>query len=203
MDARALIQLHLELECVRIVGDRMVRIPCDNPDDLYRFYIARTTSGYVRYYAHTLPTSVYRALQALPDEVAFSAPAKVMPLLARDQPCETIFQGRSYTFAEPPPPDSFPDTRWHNMGWEIRIGGETVARAWSSRENGQAAELAVETHPEHRRRGYARQVASAWAHYILAQGKIAFYSHRVSNAPSAALAQDLGVRQYIEDVGYL
>ena len=68
--------------------------------------------------------------------------------------------------------------------------------AWTSQESDQAAELAVETEPEYRRRGYARQVVAAWATHVLQENKVAFYSHEVDNTASEALARSLGVVQY-------
>ena len=65
-----------------------------------------------------------------------------------------------------------------------------------------AAELALEVLPEYRRRGYGRQVASAWANHIMQEGLVAFYSHLHDNLPSQALAQSLGVVQYAASAGY-
>jgi RimJ/RimL family protein N-acetyltransferase len=80
--------------------------------------------------------------------------------------------------------------------------GEPVSWAWSSRTNAKAAELAIETKPAFRRRGFARQVAAAWARYQLQQQKIAFYSHLHDNLPSRALAASLGVVHIMDVVGY-
>jgi predicted GNAT family acetyltransferase len=71
--------------------------------------------------------------------------------------------------------------------------GDVVARAFSARENSRAAELSVETTPAHRRRGFARQVAAAWAADVVSSDRIAFYSYDFANAASAALASSLRV----------
>jgi predicted GNAT family acetyltransferase len=72
----------------------------------------------------------------------------------------------------------------------------------SSRENEVAAEAWVETRPEHRRRGLARQVTAAWGHDLRRRGKIPFYSHRLENSASQAVARSLGLRQWKTEVAY-
>lgn len=50
----------------------------------------------------------------------------------------------------------------------------------------------VHTDLAHRRRGYAAQVASAWADGVTASGRVAFYSHLRDNHASRALPTRLG-----------
>ena len=71
-----------------------------------------------------------------------------------------------------------------------------MAWAWSQARSEQSAELAVEVLPEHRRRSYGRQVAAAWAHHVMKQGRIAFFSHVHGNTASRGLAESLGVVEY-------
>jgi predicted GNAT family acetyltransferase len=80
----------------------------------------------------------------------------------------------------------------------IVIDGNPVARASSSRSDDAAAELWIETDPDHRRRGYATRVALAWATGVRQAGKTPFYSHLHDNAASAALARRLGVSPLFE-----
>jgi ribosomal protein S18 acetylase RimI-like enzyme len=82
------------------------------------------------------------------------------------------------------------------------VENEPVAWAWSQEKNEKAAELAVEVLPQYRRRGYGRQVASAWANHIIQQRLVAFYSHLHDNVPSQALARSLDVVQYAVSAGY-
>ena len=58
------------------------------------------------------------------------------------------------------------------------------------------------TLPEFRRRGYARQVTAAWAHDIQQQDKVPFYSHRLSNLASQAVARSLGLIPFQTAVAY-
>ncbi len=70
------------------------------------------------------------------------------------------------------------------------------------RGNELAAEVAVETLPAFRRRGYGRQVTAAWVYHVMRAGKIAFFSHERDNLASQVLAQSLGAVQYSSVVGY-
>jgi predicted GNAT family acetyltransferase len=80
--------------------------------------------------------------------------------------------------------------------------GLTVAQAWDTRSSPGAVEVEVETHADHRRRGYARQVAAAWAARVLNEGKTAFYAHTVENEASAALARSLQLTWLSDEVEF-
>ncbi len=75
-------------------------------------------------------------------------------------------------------------------------------RASSVRENETCAEAWVWTLPDFQRRGYARQVTSAWAQDLQVQGKLPFYSHKLSNVASAAVARSLGLIDVATAVAY-
>jgi predicted GNAT family acetyltransferase len=81
--------------------------------------------------------------------------------------------------------------------------GRIVSSCLSARENDSAGEAWVRTLPAHRRRGYAREVTAAWGADLARQGKIAFYSHRVDNPASAAVARSLGLDAFTHDIGFL
>ena len=49
---------------------------------------------------------------------------------------------------------------------------------------------------------YARQTVAAWAHEVIRSGRTAFYSYKVENQPSRALARSLGTEWYADVVGY-
>jgi predicted GNAT family acetyltransferase len=84
----------------------------------------------------------------------------------------------------------------------VLVDGEIVSTCESSRENEQAGEAWVRTLESFRRRGFARQVTAAWGHWLMQRGKVPFYSHVSANQASRAVAQSLGLVQYIEDAGY-
>ena len=160
------------------------------------FSISRHQSGYVRFYRYDLARNVRRQIEALDPEVALQDHKVVRGILAQYALCDTVFAGKGYHFAHPPSPEEFPDAVHHKGCYAILVGGEPVSWAWTADESKRAAELAVETTLECRRRGYARQVAAAWAAHVLEKGKVAFYSHEVGNSASEALAHSLGVVAY-------
>ncbi|MFT3893402.1 MAG: GNAT family N-acetyltransferase [Anaerolineales bacterium] len=77
--------------------------------------------------------------------------------------------------------------------YAIEQEGVIVSACVSSRQNGRSAEAWVATHPNHRRKGYAQQVVSAWAGSMQRQGIIPFYSHSLQNTNSGNLARTLGL----------
>lgn len=160
------------------------------------FSISRHQAGCAKFFRHDLPRNVRRQIAALDPEAALQDHEAVRRILARFAPCDTVFAGKGYYFAHLPSPAEFLNAVYHNGCYVILVGGEPVSWAWTADESEQAGELAVETTLEYRRRGYARQVAAAWAAHVLGQGKVAFYSHEVGNTASEALAHSLGVVQY-------
>ena len=160
------------------------------------FSISRHQNGYIRFFRYDLPTAVRHQIEVLQPEMALQDHNIVRQILGRHTPCDSVFAGKGYYFAHLPSPEEFSDAVFHNGCYVIQVGGEPVSWAWTSHESEQAAELAVETVLEYRRRGYARQVVAAWAARVLGQGKVAFYSHEVGNTASEALAHSLGVVQY-------
>jgi predicted GNAT family acetyltransferase len=82
------------------------------------------------------------------------------------------------------------------------VDGQIVSTCQSSRENDLAGEAWVRTLESYRRRGYARQVTAAWGSWLRQHGKTPYYSHRWDNLASQAVAQSLGLIQYIADAGY-
>lgn len=113
-----------------------------------------------------------------------------------------VSEFRSYYFLTAPSSDEYADVVRQGDRFVVLVDGEPISWAWSSRSNSRASELATETKPDFHRRGYPRQVCSAWAQYELGQGKIAFYSHRRENVASQALATSLGVIHFVDGVNY-
>ena len=94
-----------------------------------------------------------------------------------------------------PGPAEFPDALYLNDRFDIRADGDVVSWAWSMRECGAAAEVAVKTIAPFRLRGYGPQVTAAWALHVMGRGKVASYSSARGNVASQALARALGVVQ--------
>ena len=160
------------------------------------FSISHHQTGYSVFFRYDLPLDVRCEIEALDPEVALKDHEVVRQILARHVPCDSVFAGKGYYFAHLPSPEEFPDAVFHNGCYVIQVGGEPVSWAWTANESEHAAELAVETDPDYRQRGYARQAVAAWATDVLGEGKVAFYSHEIGNIASEALARSLGVVQY-------
>jgi GNAT superfamily N-acetyltransferase len=199
-----LIRIQLELECVGFdADDRLVRLPCASPDNVARFLLARHEGGYLSYFRHDVDGRIVAALKTLPPEEIFENPDTVKPILyGLGAAYAKLWMGSTYMFIDEPAPDEFPDVLQDGESFVIVVDDEIVSRASSARSNAQAAEVAVETRPGYRRRGYGRQVTTAWAAWQVRQDRIAFYSHLHNNDASRALAHSMGVMHILDIVGY-
>lgn len=223
MDSVELIKIHLELECIGVnKSSQLHQIPCADPDDLPRFYIAHHDKGYSRYFRQDLAVSICNQLLALAPETALRAREIVQTILAQDTPCTDIHTGKSYVFPDLTESniesqavrldeshraliEQFsPDMNIVDKAvFAVIIEGRIVSICESSRENARAGEVWVQTVPDFRGRGFAGQVTAAWARHLQQQTKIPFYSHKLSNLASQAVAQQLNLIQYIQDAVYV
>ena len=204
MNALEFLHLQLELECKRVTAEGvMAPLSCDDPDEIPRLFVARHAQGWTVYFRHDVEPSVQRQLCARPPEQLWAEPEIVYMILPPEKANGgTSWRGRTYHFATSPSLSLAADVVEHDGTFVILEDGQPVARAWSSRMNERAAELALETLPRYRRRGYAYQVAVAWAAQQLKQQKVAFYSHLAQNDASQALAAKLEVTHLFDAVGY-
>jgi hypothetical protein len=194
-----LIRLSLELE--NTIDSQGVLVPLPGMEITFLAVNQYAQGFVVRYYAH-LPLPLRRRLQALPEQVLLEDGAGVLAILADYLPASQIFAGIGCYFARSPAPSEYPQARLQNDTWCVLVDGESVSRAWTQTMSAQAAELALETLPPYQRMGYGRQVAAAWGHQICNEGKVAFYSYRLENLASAALARSLRVVQYTRFTSY-
>jgi GNAT superfamily N-acetyltransferase/shikimate kinase len=164
--------------------------------------VYRHAHGFERYYYANLPAVLHARLEDMPPAFTLDEPEQVLAYLREAYPRAEVFCAHTYVFARTPEPEAFPDVVYRSKGYEVLVHGDTVSRAWSPDESETAAELAVETHPNYRRQGYARQAASAWAAANLAAGKMPFFSHRLGNQASQELARSLRVENYAQVSGY-
>jgi FR47-like protein len=155
----------------------------------------------VRYHAQ-LPDRLRRRLQDLPELVLLEEPARVLAILAEYIHASRFFAGIGCYFERSPAPSEYPRVQLAQGAFCILVNDLAVSRAWTQAKSAQAAELALETLPQYRRLGFGRQVAAAWGHQICSEGKAAFYSYRLDNLASAALARSLGVVRYTRFTSY-
>ena len=180
--------------------DRTGRLhPFEGSSEQAQFVVYRHPAGIVKFLRYDLPPAPAGRLQALSPESAFEDHDAVSAILGS---CDAgVFH--SCVFVALPLLSGAADVVQDEDGrFVIRVGGMAVSWGWSSRENEDAAELAVETDEHHRRRGFGRQVATAWAHDRMTTGKVALYSYEEGNFASARLAGSLGVVEYAAVTAY-
>ena len=195
-----LIRLQITLEYDLDESGRLVPFPGSTEQGLYLVY--RYPGGYIPYFNHSLPEALCDRLRSLGGEQAFEAPQAVVWLMQRYQPCH--FEGRFVSEYLPRLSEAGEFSRVVQQGEQFVVleDGKPVCRAWSERSNTACAEVAVETHPDHRRKGCARQAVAAWAYDVIRSGRVALYSYKAENQPSQALARSLGAVWYAEVVCY-
>jgi hypothetical protein len=201
--AKLLARMQVELEYHLDENDRLVPFP--GSEEQARHLVYRLADGYLRWYRHDLDDHVVTALEALPVGCAFDQPELIQAILLGRPPVEhdvipNFFSG---FFPQSPEVTEFRDAECERgRGCVLRKDSQVVSWAFSVRENSVCAEVAVETADAYRRHGYARQVTAAWAYQVIMEGREAFYSYRVDNYASAALATSLGVEIYAEVIAF-
>lgn len=199
-----LVHYQLELECIGVdANQRLYRLECADPDDLPRYYVAKTSAGYAAYIGQGLDESIAAQLQTIAPEKAlrdFGAVRRILYPNRGDR--YVIWKGSTYQFITPPAPESYPEVVEKNGAFVVIREGVTVASAWSERLSEHAAEIAIEVSPQMRFRSLGKQVALAWGAHQIAQQRVGFFSHHVENKGSAALARSLGMVHVMDVVSY-
>ena len=200
MNPLDLIRLQITLEYQLDALGRLVPFPGSSEQGLYIVY--RYAGGCTAFFDHRLPESLCEQLRGLGCEQTFEAPGNVQRVVQAYTPCR--FEGRFVSEYLPRLPEAaeFPLVSQQQGQFVVRVDGEPVCRAWSERGNDACAEVAVETHPDHRRQGYARQAVAAWASDVIGSGRVALYSYKAGNESSRALAHSLGAVWYADVVCY-
>jgi hypothetical protein len=184
MDARALMRLEAELEYgVALRGD-IISVTPENSRDVPLVTIARFAAGDEFLFREGLAEAARARFTECGAPHLFAAAPEAIAY--------RIIDCRWYIIDRIPDRAEFLDVSERDGRFVIERAGQIAAEAWSSQDGLRAAEVEVETHINHRRRGYGRQVVAAWAHAMRHAGKIAFYSHLTTNDASRALAASLG-----------
>lgn len=100
--------------------------------------------------------------------------------------------------------DPFGEYPYEYVGFATVIDGEIVSVC---SENPQFAdenetELGVETHPDHRGRGYAASNLAASCDYLIKRGQTVRYKCDLSNVPSQKTAEKAGMKLYAKSYHY-
>jgi RimJ/RimL family protein N-acetyltransferase len=80
--------------------------------------------------------------------------------------------------------------------------GRAVSVCGSVRTTPRADEAGVDTAPEFRRRGFAREAVLAWARVVRDTGRVPLYSTSWKNTASRALARRLGLVRFGSDLHF-
>ena len=222
MNTPEIVQRYLAMDGLGVTTDGLL-ISLDESiaDKMPRLLVLNHEQGYSLFPRHNLPAHLRDALMQISPELAFHDHERIKAVLAADAPCPEVWTGRSYTFPALRDEDNpFSVVRLSKAQRDLIVkydpnlnpsqvtacailaDGQIVAACVSSRENAIGAEAWVQTLPAYRRRGYARQVTTAWAFHLQQEGKIPFYSHHSDNLPSHALAQELRLKWFMSDAVY-
>jgi len=200
------LHLQMRLEGIEIAnGDRITRINPDVQDFPLVIYAQTSDEQSFLYFDASLPGELHN--QISPADLDDFKPESVIAIFNQMGIPAKSGKYRTYVF-----PDNFAHAHMQQVkcfdpedpkvidfgfgGFEEEVyaveqNGTIVSACVSSRQNSESAEAWVLTHPEHRRKGYAKQVVSAWASNLKKKGLVPFYSHAFENINSAKLAQRL------------
>jgi len=207
VDVEHLIQVQLELECIKINADGFLeRVPCSNPDDIGLLQVYRSGNKYFLYFRADVRASVIDRVCSFPPKMIFNDRRCIEEIFAEAFPGTVAKAFHTYLFPHNLSREQAKDVvvieRNGQRVFAVVRDGQVVSSCWSVRENAQAGECYVFTEPEYRCRGYARQTVIAWAHSLQAAGKLPFYSHEEDNMASRAVAKALGLFPCFEVVSY-
>jgi hypothetical protein len=199
MKAIDLIRLNLEIENqVNTDGDL---IPLSEKDSTV-FTISRVGTDYVSFFRFDVPLEIRESINPMDSEQALNDHEAVKRILTKFVPYVNAVTGEGLYFTHSPTADEFSDVVVRKGCYVVLADGEPASWAWTQDGNLRASELAVETLPAFRRRGYGQQVVSAWASSELSAGRVPFYSYLAGNLPSEALANSLSVVHYATSTSY-
>ena len=190
MKNEELIRLQVGLE-YRLAGNGLIPIP--GSTEQARFILYRYPGGFARYYRIDIPLQLHLELGRMDGAQVFQDPESVRRILNAYSICPSAGLFESCSVVHLPQTSDYPDVVQDGKCFIVRVDGQPVCWAWSERSNEQCAEVAVETLPAFRRRGYARQAVSALAAAEMAKGRVVFYSYKMDNLTSRELARSLGV----------
>lgn len=203
MDHRSLVELKIAMEFgAAPIGDTLPQA-ASNDEGQPRLLVSRFGNAIALYFRYDLAPDVRAELSALGPDRLMRDESLVRSILEREQPSETVYRIRWYTIQRMPDPSEYPDVIMLDGRHVIVVDGEVAAWAATDRDTDRAAEVSIETLPNFRRRGFARQVTASWAASVLAAGKVAYYSHLLDNAPSEAVAKSLGLVHLSDEVEYM
>ena len=227
-DPRELMRLHVEALYVHDADGRLLHVREPNGALAPRFFLGRTSDGFVCRVRHDVPHEVRRELEAVAEETHASerdldAPtpaSRFEEILARHAPIGKRSAGPAFVFPAALPSTSGtvhvtqdnaplldpllqpwrPDVQFSQPLFAATADGQAVAVCGSVRITPSAHEAGVETAAPYRRRGYAVPVVAAWAQAVRELGVEPLYSTSWQNEASRAVARKLGLIRFGSDL---
>jgi hypothetical protein len=202
VELRRLVELKIAMEFgVLPLGDTLPAA-ATNDEGLPRLLVSHFGNDHATFFRHDLSPSLRAELASLGPRTLMTDEAFVRAFLDRERPSDKVYRIRWYTIGRMPEPSEYPDVTVVDGRHVILVDGVEAAWARTDCEIDGAAEVSIETLPQFRRRGFARQVTASWAASVLGAGKVAYYSHLIDNTPSAAVAASLGLAHLSDEVEY-
>ncbi len=192
-----------------------------------RLFLGRTSMGNLWRFRADLPELLIQELEALcesePVGMEFRGPPRhfdeYVRLLETHAPVQELWMGPAYHFKEYFEPSrpvlAITETNAEKLkgGFEELVAelpdwqpflalideGRAVSVCRSVRNTPAAHEAGVETLPEFRGKGYAKDVVAGWAQLVKSAGAIPFYSTSWENTASQAVAEKLRLIPYGAD----
>jgi hypothetical protein len=205
----------------------LVNDPWGGGSQAPRLFLGRTAAGHLWRLRADLPDSLAGELESLcaaepPDAEPRGAPRQadaLVRVLETHAPAGVVEAGPAYRFAEYPEPArpllavTEENAECLRGGFEELLeelharppflavveGGRAVSVCRSVRVTRAAHEAGVETLPEFRGRGYARDATAGWARLVRDGGAVPMYSTSWENAASRAVAKGLRLVQFGAD----
>jgi RimJ/RimL family protein N-acetyltransferase len=193
-----------------------------------RLFLGRTRAGNVWRFRVDLPEKLCDELDALcadepPLSTEFNEPPRHLEtyvrLLEKHVPVQEVSNGLAYKFTKYEMPSTpllivtennaemleggFEKLIEELPTWQPFValieGNRAVSVCRSARITAEAHEAGVETLPDFRGKGYAKDVVAEWARLVLAAGAIPLYSTAWENNASQAVARKLHLKCYGAD----
>ena len=192
-----------------------------------RFFLGRTPAGNVIRFRADLPDELVQELKALcvgePLLQTFDEPPRheerYVQLLEAYAPVKSVWAGPAYYFSKDTSPLRQPVVVTESNAQVLQGGferlleelplwqpfvaliekGRAVSVCRSVRITTEGHEAGVETLPDHREKGYAKDVVAGWAQRVRAIGALPLYSTSWDNKASQAVARSLKLKFYGAD----
>jgi hypothetical protein len=205
--------LQIELEGIKRVSGNLITRISQDVDDLPLVLLAHTSDGeslvcFDERISEEIRSKLPKDLRDFHTEMAIEvfeqSGVQAKASHFRTYICPEIFKSANVETVKCFSPDdpkiiAFGFNGLADKVFAIENEGVILSACVSSRQNSKSAEAWVFTHPDHRRKGLALQVVTAWAGNMQKEGLVPFYSHNVENISSALLAKRLNLIPVFEE----